>query len=102
MTIGVIGVGGLGTMGIKLSKALGHEVVAISTTAAKEQLAMEKGATYFVNSKDPESIAKCAGKCDIIMNTVSANHDLNVYMPLLAKSGTLIQMGLVPTPHAIS
>ena len=85
-----IGIDGLGTMGVKLSKALGHDVVAILTSPAKEQIAMEKGATYFVVSKDPESIAKCAGKCDLILNTISANHDLNVYMPLLAKSGTIV------------
>ena len=89
-TIGIIGIGGLGTMGIKLSKALGHDVVAISSTSSKEQMAMDKGATHFVASKDPESIQKCAGICDLILNTVSAQHDLNVYMPLLAKSGTMV------------
>lgn len=52
MTIGIIGLGGLGTMGIKLSKALGHKVVAISTTAAKERLAKERGADAFVISTD--------------------------------------------------
>ena len=86
MTIGIIGVGGLGTMGVKLAKALGHDVVAISTSAGKESLAKEKGATHFVVSTDQESVKACAGKCDLILNTVSANHDLNVYMPLLAKS----------------
>ena len=56
MTVGVIGIGGLGTMGIKIAKALGHDVVAISTSAHKEAMAKEKGATHFVASKDPESI----------------------------------------------
>ena len=84
-TVGIIGIGGLGTMGIKIAKALGHNVVAISTTPAKEAIAKEKGANHFVASKDPDSIKACAGMCDIIMNTVSANHDLNLYMPLLAK-----------------
>ena len=90
MTIGIIGIGGLGTMGVKIAKALGHDVVAISTSANKESLAKEKGATHFVVSKDPESVKKCAGTCDLILNTVSANHDLNVYLPLLAKSGTIV------------
>ena len=94
MTIGIIGVGGLGTMGIKISKALGHDVVAISTSAGKEALAKEKGATHFVVSTNPESITANAGKCDIILNTVSADHDVNLYMPLLAKSGTMVQLGL--------
>lgn len=74
MTIGVIGVGGLGTMGIKLAKALGHRVVAISTTASKEALAKEKGADDFICSKCPPSVKAGENKCDIIINTVSANH----------------------------
>ena len=101
-TVGIIGVGGLGTMGIKLAKAMGHKVVAISTSSKKEALAKEKGATDFVVSTDPESIQKHAGSCDIILNTVSAEHDLNTYMPLVAKSGTLVQLGLVAKPHAVS
>ena len=79
-TVGIVGIGGLGTMGIKIARALGHDVVAISTSANKEEIAKQKGATHFVVSKDPESIAKCAGICDIILNTVSVNHDLNLYM----------------------
>jgi uncharacterized zinc-type alcohol dehydrogenase-like protein len=94
MTIGVVGIGGLGTMGIKLAKAMGHDVVAISTSAGKEALAKEKGATHFCVSTDPESINKHSNTCDLILNVVSANHDLNVYLPLLRKSSTIVQMGL--------
>lgn len=89
-TVGIVGIGGLGTMGVKLARALGHDVVAISTSANKEAMARQKGATHFVASKDPESVTKHAGLCDIILNTVSVNHDLNLYLPLLAKSGTLV------------
>jgi len=92
-TVGIIGIGGLGTMGIKIAKALGHKVVAISTSALKEEMAKQKGATDFVVSSDSASIAANAGKCNIILNTVSANHDLNVYLPLLAKNGVLVQLG---------
>ena len=56
-------------MGIKLAKALGNDVMAISTSANKEQLAKEKGATMFACSKDPESMKAHAGKCDLILNT---------------------------------
>ena len=101
-TVGIVAIGGLGTMGIRLAKALGHTVVAISTTLAKEQLAKSKGADFFVASKDPESIKAMAGKCNLIINTVSANHDINLYMPLLAKSGTIHQIGAAPAPHSIS
>jgi D-arabinose 1-dehydrogenase-like Zn-dependent alcohol dehydrogenase len=53
-TVGIIGIGGLGTMGLKIAKALGHNVVAISTSENKKQKAMEKGADVFIASKDPE------------------------------------------------
>ena len=90
-------------MGIKLAKALGHDVLAISTSANKKSLAMDKGATMFAVSKDPESMKQFAGKCDIILNTVAANHDMNVYLPLLAKGGsTIVQIGGAVAPHAIS
>jgi uncharacterized zinc-type alcohol dehydrogenase-like protein len=77
-------------MGVKIAAALGHTVVAISTSANKEKIALDKGAHHFVVSSDPESIKTQAGKCDIILNTVSVPHDLNVYLALLSKSGTLV------------
>jgi uncharacterized zinc-type alcohol dehydrogenase-like protein len=101
MTIGVIGIGGLGTMAIKLAKAMGHDVLAVSSTAAKEQLAMDKGATFFCASTDPESIKANAGKCNLIINTVSANHDVNTYLPLLARDGTVVILGIAFAPHPI-
>ena len=55
-TVGIIGIGGLGTMGIKLAKAMGNRVIAISTSSGKEAMAKEKGADAFVISKDPESM----------------------------------------------
>merc|ERR1719367_1530040 len=101
-TVGVVGIGGLGTMGIKLAKALGNDVMAISSSANKESLAKEKGATMFACSKDPESMKAQAGKCDLILNTVSATHDINTYIPLLAKgAATIVQLGGVTTPHSI-
>ena len=84
-TVGIIGIGGLGTMGIKLAKAMGNKVVAISTSDKKKDMAMEKGADVFIASKDPEQMKANAFTCDVILNTVSAKHDINVYMPLLQK-----------------
>lgn len=98
-TVGIVGIGGLGTMGIKLAKALGHTVVAISTNANKEKIAKEKGADIFVVTKDPESLKKHEGICDLILNTVSAEHDINIYYNLLAKSGTHVSLGLVLQEH---
>jgi len=101
-TVGIVGIGGLGTMGIKLAKALGNDVMAISSSSNKEALAKEKGATMFACSRDPESMKAQAGKCDLILNTVSATHDINTYIPLLAKGGaTIVQLGGVTSPHSI-
>jgi len=100
--VGIVGIGGLGTMGIKIANALGHHVVAISTSASKKELAHQKGAKSFVVSSDPESIKALDKKCDIILNTVSVPHDLNVYLPLLKTSGLLIQLGGVGAPHSVS
>ena len=101
MTIGIIGIGGLGTMGVKLAKAAGHDVVAISTSAHKEASAREKGATHFVVSTDPESMATMRGKVNLILATISVDHDINHYMTLLAKKGTIVELGLVKKPHTI-
>jgi len=101
MTVGIVGVGGLGTMGIKLAKAMGHTVMAISTSTSKEAMSREKGADLFCCSKDDDSIKANTGKCNLILNTVSAPHDLNTYLPLLAKNGTIVQLGIALKPHPI-
>ena len=95
MTIGVAGIGGLGTMALKLASAAGHNVVAISSTATKVDLAKEKGATTFIVSKDPEQMAANKGTIDLILNTITAPHAVMDYMPLLRVNGTLVQFGLV-------
>jgi uncharacterized zinc-type alcohol dehydrogenase-like protein len=102
MTIGIVGIGGLGTMGIKLAKALGHKVYAISTSASKAAMAKEKGADEFVVSTDPESMKQHANTCDLILNTVSANHQMAHYLGLLRTDGTLVQLGLVTNDHAVN
>jgi len=102
LNIGVVGIGGLGTMGIKIAAALGHNVTAISRSAHKEKLAQEKGAKGFINSSDPESMAKGAASLHLIVNTVSAPHQLKDLLPLLKSKGTLVQLGLVTEPHTFS
>ena len=76
MCIGVAGIGGLGTMGIKLAKSLGHRVVAISSSENKEAMAKEKGADAFVVSSSYKSMRAENGKIDIILNTISAAHSV--------------------------
>lgn len=102
-TVGIIGIGGLGTMGIKLAKAMGHKVVAISHSAAKEEMAKQKGADIFVCSANEDHIKANINTCDIILNTIPSTHDLNVYLPLVAKNGgNLCQLGLVNEPHKVN
>ena len=102
MVIGVVGVGGLGTMGIKLAKAMGHTVVAVSRSMDKEKMAKEKGADHYVASADSKSMSECPVKCDLILNTVGVKHDLNVYMALLAQDGTLVQLGGNVYPQTVN
>lgn len=90
MCIGIIGIGGLGTMGIKMAKAMGHRVVAISTSPNKADLAKSKGADGFVVSTDAASMAAEANKMDLILNTISANHQLAHYLSLLRTNGTIV------------
>jgi len=101
-TVGIVGIGGLGTMGVKIAKALGNKVIAISQSAKKEQMAKEKGADGFVVSTDPESIKAHMGTIDVILNTIAAPHDLMTYMPLLKKQGVHVCLGGVPNPHTFS
>lgn len=102
LTIGIVGIGGLGTMGIKIARALGHDVVAISSSDKKEKIAKEKGATHYCVSKDPESMKAHADKINLLLNTVSAPHNYAHYLPLLAKSGTYVAIGANPVPFEVS
>jgi len=99
--VGIIGIGGLGQMGVRLAKAMGNTVTAISTSPGKEAAAREIGADNFVISTDAASMAAAAKSVDLILNTVSADHQADHYLPLLANKGTLVQLGLVITPHQV-
>ena len=95
MNIGIVGIGGLGTMGIKLASALGHRVVAISSSNRKEELAKSKGAHDYVVSTDPESVTKEARQLDLILDTIPAHHSIVPYLNMLKSSGVLVQLGCV-------
>jgi uncharacterized zinc-type alcohol dehydrogenase-like protein len=101
MSIGVIGIGGLGTMGIKLIKALGHEAVAITSSPNKVEMAKQKGADKVVVSTSEESMKEGAGSCHFILNTVSAPHEAAHYLGLLKSDGNLIQLGVFIEPHTV-
>lgn len=93
--VGVVGMGGLGHMAIKLAVGLGAHVTVISTSPKKEADAMELGAHAFLVSKDENAMAEAASGFDVIIDTVPVNHDLNPYIPLLDNDATLVMVGQI-------
>lgn len=88
-------------MGVRLAKAMGCTVTAISTSPSKKAIAESIGATNFVVSTDKESMKKAEKSLDLILNTVSAPHQAQDYFGLLDKDGTIVQLGLVNEPHKV-
>jgi uncharacterized zinc-type alcohol dehydrogenase-like protein len=98
-TVGIVGIGGLGHMGIKLARALGATVVAFTSSESKRQDAIALGAHEVVVSRDPQAMAARTTSLDLIINTVAAPHDLDAYLTLLKRDGTMVLVGAPPTPH---
>ncbi|KAL4447874.1 hypothetical protein ABPG75_005093 [Micractinium tetrahymenae] len=95
--VGVVGLGGLGHMAVKLAKAFGCEVTVISTSPGKKEEACSRlGADHFLVSKDEAAMAAAAGTLDGIIDTVSAPHELATYLNLLDTDGRLVMVGLSP------
>jgi uncharacterized zinc-type alcohol dehydrogenase-like protein len=100
--VGVVGLGGLGHMGVKLANAFGAEVVVFTTSKAKKADAVRLGAHEVVLSKDAVEMKKNQNRFDFILDTVSARHDLNAYLALLKRDRTLVQVGLPSEPLPVS
>ena len=100
--VGVIGLGGLGHMGVKFANALGAHVVLFTTSPNKTADALRLGAHEVVVSKDAAEMQKHAASFNFILDTVSAEHDLNAYISLLKRDGTLTLVGAPPTPLPVS
>ena len=101
MKVGVMGLGGLGHMGVKFAAALGADVTVFSHSPSKEADAKAMGAHHFVVTKDPKNLAPLAASFDLILNTVSAELDINIYLNLLKLDGTLVVIGLPGKPYAV-
>jgi uncharacterized zinc-type alcohol dehydrogenase-like protein len=97
--VGVVGIGGLGHMGVKLAHAMGAHVVAFTTSEAKRDAALELGADDVVNSRNAEEMQAHAGSFDFILNTVAASHDLDAFTALLKRDGTLTLVGVPEHAH---
>lgn len=101
MKVGVVGLGGLGHMAVKLAKAMGAEVTVFSTSPQKEKDAKKLGAKHFVVTKDPQNFAKLTGTLDLIINTVSANIDFSPYLSALKMDATMVLLGVAPEPNQV-
>ncbi len=100
--VGIVGLGGLGHMGVKFADAFGAHVVLFTTSANKTTDALRLGADEVVISKNPAEMEKHNGSFDFILNTVSAQHDVNAYINLLKRDGTLTMVGAPPAPLPVN
>lgn len=92
--VGIVGLGGLGHMAVKIANAMGAEVTVFTTSPQKEHEAKKLGATHVINSKDPISLKKRMNQLDFILDTVAFLHDLAPYLECLKRDGTLCLVGL--------
>ena len=97
--VGVVGLGGLGHMGVKLARALGARVVLFTTSRGKAADALRLGAHEVVLSTDDKAMAAWRNRFDLILNTVAAPHDLDPFLGMLKRDGTLVLVGAPASPH---
>ncbi len=100
--VGIVGLGGLGHMGVKLAHALGAHVVVFTTSPSKKDDAMRLGADEVVLSRNANEMAKHAGSFDFILDAVSANHDIGAYIHLLRRDGNITLVGAPEKPLAVA
>jgi uncharacterized zinc-type alcohol dehydrogenase-like protein len=96
--VGILGLGGLGHMGVKLASSFGAEVTMLSHTASKEKDARRLGAHHFALTSDEAQVKALANSFDFILNTVSAAHDYNTYLGMLKTNGVMVCVGAPPAP----
>jgi uncharacterized zinc-type alcohol dehydrogenase-like protein len=100
--VAVMGLGGLGHMGVKFAHALGAEVTVLSHSSSKEADAKKMGADHFIVTKDAKDLNHLRKKFDLILNTVSADIELDPYLQLLKLDGTLVVIGLPGKPYQVN
>ncbi|TMJ14622.1 MAG: NAD(P)-dependent alcohol dehydrogenase [Alphaproteobacteria bacterium] len=97
--VGIVGIGGLGHMGVKLAHAMGAHTVAFTTSESKREDALKLGADEVVVSRNAEEMRAHAGSFDFILDTVAASHNLDAFTSLLKRDGTLCLVGVPEDPH---
>jgi alcohol dehydrogenase (NADP+) len=100
--VGVVGLGGLGHMGVKLAHAMGARVVVFTTSSAKKEDALRLGADEVVVSRNADEMQKHTGSFDFILDTIAADHDINAYLNLLTRDGNITLVGAPPKPLEIA
>ncbi|MEH2106164.1 NAD(P)-dependent alcohol dehydrogenase [Nostoc sp.] len=100
--VGVVGLGGLGHMGVKFARAFGAHVVVFTTSPNKKEDALRLGADEVVVSRNADEMQKHTGTFDFILDTISANHDINAYLNLLTRDGNITLVGAPAKPLDVS
>jgi uncharacterized zinc-type alcohol dehydrogenase-like protein len=100
--VGVVGLGGLGHMAVKLAAAMGAEVTMLSTSKAKEADARRLGAAGFGLTSEDATFTRLAGQFDLIIDTISAPHDYNKYLGMVRLEGAMVLLGVPPAPTPIA
>ena len=100
--VGVVGLGGLGHMGVKFAQAFGAHVVVFTTSPSKKEDALRLGADEAVVSRNADEMQKHTGSFDFILDTISADHDINAYINLLRRDGNLTLVGAPAKPLAVA
>ncbi|HZI51724.1 MAG TPA: NAD(P)-dependent alcohol dehydrogenase [Terriglobia bacterium] len=100
--VGVVGLGGLGHMGVKIAAAMGADVTVFSTSPKKEADARRLGAKNFVVSTNPDAMKAVSNSFNVILDTVSGAHDLNTYLNALRRDGTLVVVGVSVEPAPVA
>src|SRR5690606_1522412 len=100
--VGIIGMGGLGHVGVKIAAAMGAEVTVLSHSLAKKDDGLKFGATRYVATSDEAAMAELRGGLDLIINTVSVNLPLDDYLALLRYDGTLVELGAPTNPLEVA
>ena len=100
--VGVVGLGGLGHMAVKLAAAMGAEVTMLSTSKSKEADARKLGAHHFALTAEDATFKRLAGQFDLLIDTISAPHDYNKYLGLLRVEGAMVLLGVPPEPTPVA
>jgi uncharacterized zinc-type alcohol dehydrogenase-like protein len=102
MRVAVVGLGGLGHMAVQLAHAMGSDVTVLSQSLKKREDGLRLGASSYHATSTPDTFSALAGSFDLIVNTVSAQLDINAYLSLLAVDGTLVNVGVPIGPLSVS